>query len=160
MDNFGLLSIIPVVVYTNAETQRIQILKENKSKSGVYRWVNLENGKSYVGSSTDLGRRLRNYFYISFLKTEIKKNKSMIYNALLKYGFSKFSLEIIEYCAPENCIEREQYYLDLLKPEYNTLKIAGSSPTATVSNIRKKRLLYYQLHWKEKIIQCSVKSIQ
>jgi group I intron endonuclease len=51
----------------------------------------------------------------------------MIYNALLKYGHSKFSLEILEYCAPEKYIEREQYYIDLLKPEYNTLKIAGSS---------------------------------
>jgi hypothetical protein len=127
MDNFGLLSIIPVVVYSNADTQRIQILKENKSKSGVYRWVNLENGKSYVGSSTKLGRRLRDYFDISFLETEIKKNKSLIYIALLKYGYSIFQLEILEFCAPEKCIEREQYYLDILKPEYNTLKIADSS---------------------------------
>nr|QID02720.1 hypothetical protein [Orbilia oligospora]QID02784.1 GIY endonuclease [Orbilia oligospora] len=126
MDNF-LLSVIPVVVYTNAETQKVQILKENKSKSGVYRWVNLENGKSYVGSSTKLSRRLRDYYDISFLNAEIKKNKSLIYNALLKYGYSNFQLEIIEYCASENCIEREQHYLDVLKPEYNTLKIAGSS---------------------------------
>ena len=53
------------MIYTNADTQRIQILKENKSKSGIYRWVNLKNGKSYVGSSTKLSRRLRDYFDIS-----------------------------------------------------------------------------------------------
>jgi group I intron endonuclease len=35
--------------------------------------------------------------------------------------------EILEYCDPQNVIEREQYYLDFLKPEYNILKIAGSS---------------------------------
>jgi len=35
-------------------------------------------------------------------------------------------LEILEYCEPEKCIEREQYYIDLLKPEYNLLKVAGS----------------------------------
>lgn len=36
-------------------------------------------------------------------------------------------MEILEYCEPENVIEREQYYLDTLKPEYNILKIAGST---------------------------------
>jgi group I intron endonuclease len=46
---------------------------------------------------------------------------------LLLYGYSSFSLEILEYCEPGNVIEREQYYLDLLKPEYNILKVAGSS---------------------------------
>nr|YP_010608748.1 hypothetical protein PNX16_mgp023 [Drechslerella dactyloides]WAN89828.1 hypothetical protein [Drechslerella dactyloides] len=51
----------------------------------------------------------------------------MIYNALLKYGHSKFSLEILEYCVTEKCLEREQYYINILKPEYNILKIAGSS---------------------------------
>jgi len=42
-----------------------------------------------------------------------------ICRALLKYGYSNFSLEILEYCEPSKCIEREQYYIDLLKPEYN-----------------------------------------
>ena len=51
----------------------------------------------------------------------------VIYKALLKHGYSNFKLEILEYCAPKECIEREQYYLDSLKPEYNIFKIAGSS---------------------------------
>lgn len=51
-----------------------------------------------------------------------------INKALLKYGYSNFQLEILEYGgAPEDTIKREQHYLDLLKPEYNILKIAGSS---------------------------------
>ena len=80
-----------------------------------------------MGSSITLSRRLRDYFNISFLETEIKKNKSMIYKALLKYGYSKFTLEILEYCDSQDLIKREQYYIDLLKPNYNLLKIAGSS---------------------------------
>ena len=36
-------------------------------------------------------------------------------------------LEIIEYCEKSDLIKKEQYYIDLLKPEYNILKIAGSS---------------------------------
>jgi group I intron endonuclease len=51
----------------------------------------------------------------------------VIYKALLKYGYANFSLEILEYCEPSKCVEREQYYLDLLKPEYNILPTAGSS---------------------------------
>jgi len=38
----------------------------------------------------------------------------MIYKALLKYGYSSFKLDIIEYCKPDIIIEREQYYLDYL----------------------------------------------
>lgn len=51
----------------------------------------------------------------------------MIHRALLKYGYSNFSLHILEYCNKEDLIAREQYYLDLYKPEYNVLKVAGSS---------------------------------
>ena len=50
----------------------------------------------------------------------------VITKALLKYGYSVFSLEILEYCEALEAISREQYYPDLLKPEYNVLKIAGS----------------------------------
>jgi hypothetical protein len=37
-----------------------------------------------------------------------------INSALLKYGYSNFKLEIIEYISPEMAVEIEQYYLDLL----------------------------------------------
>jgi len=52
---------------------------------------------------------------------------SHIYRALLLYGHENFNLEIIEYCNKEFVIDREQYYIDLLKPEYNILRKAGSS---------------------------------
>jgi group I intron endonuclease len=45
---------------------------------------------------------------------------------LLKYGYSKFKLEILKYCSPAACLKWEQLYIDLLKPEYNILKTAGS----------------------------------
>ena len=59
-----------------------------------------------------------------------KIKNSLIHKALLKYGYSNFKLEILEYCDTVNCIEREQFYraaLDLYKPNYNILKLAGSS---------------------------------
>jgi hypothetical protein len=56
----------------------------------------------------------------------LMRNNQTINKALLKYGYANFSLEILEYCEPEDCIKKEQYYIDLLKPEYNILKVAGS----------------------------------
>lgn len=50
----------------------------------------------------------------------------MIYRSLIKNGYSNFKLEILEYCEIDIIIEREQYYLDRFKSEYNILKVAGS----------------------------------
>jgi len=44
----------------------------------------------------------------------------------LKYGYSNFSLDILEYCESDILIKREQYYTDLLEPKYNILKVAGT----------------------------------
>lgn len=70
--------------------------------------------------------RLRGYLNINFLSREIRHNKSKIYRVLRKNKYENFSLEILEYCEPSLVIIKEQKYLDLLKPEYNILKIAGS----------------------------------
>ena len=45
----------------------------------------------------------------------------------MKYGYSKFSLEILEYCNKEYIINLEQYSIDLLKSEYNLYLKAESS---------------------------------
>jgi group I intron endonuclease len=73
----------------------------------------------YVGSSINLSRRFTNYFNISYLS----KNNLIISRALIKYGFSNFSLEILEYCDKSVLLKREQHYMDILKPNLksNTL---------------------------------------
>lgn len=93
------------------------IFSENKGKPGIYRFVNLNNGHSYIGSSVDLTRRLRDYLSATnWLNKELLKNNSLIYKALLKYGYTSFKLEILEYCEKSQCILREQYYIDTLSP--------------------------------------------
>jgi hypothetical protein len=52
-------------------------------------------------------------------------SNSRIYRALLNEGYGSFILEILEYCDKNILIEREQYYIDLIKPEYNIQSIAG-----------------------------------
>lgn len=117
-------NVTPVKLYANADIQKLEIMKDNKGKSGIYRWTNPLNGKTYIGSAKDLNKRFRNYYSFSYLS---RHNSSLIYKALLKYGYSNFSLEILEYCEVSDLITKEQFYLDSLQPEYNILKIAGSS---------------------------------
>lgn len=121
-----MLSVVPVVTYSNADTMKESVVKENKGKSGVYRWTNKISNKIYIGSSSNLGSRFRNYYKYSFLTSNRSQNM-IIYKALLKYGYSNFILDILEYCELQDVISREQHYLDLLNPEYNVLKIAGSN---------------------------------
>lgn len=112
------------IVYHNADTQKKEIYSNSKGKSGIYMWVNTINNKKYVGSSAELQRRFSAYYSIAYIT---KYNTTMIHRALLKYGYSAFSLHILEYCNSSVLIEKEQYYMDLIKPEYNLLKTAGSS---------------------------------
>ena len=90
----------PVVQYSNVTKDKSLIIKENLGKAGVYRWINNSNGNSYVGSSIDLGVRLRGYLNINFLSRGIRLSKSMINRALLKNKYQDFRLEILEYCDP------------------------------------------------------------
>lgn len=124
--NSIVLSIIPIKIYENADTQKKEAIEENRKKSGVYRWFNKINGKSYIGSSINLTSRFLDYYNTKQLLVGAERNM-LIAAALLKHGYSNFRLEILEFCEPKNVIEREQYYLDLLNPSYNILRVAGST---------------------------------
>lgn len=118
-------TVVPVRVYNNMDLYKSVILRENKGKSGVYRLTNLVNGKVYIGSGINLSKRFTNYYSYAYI-SEYKRNMT-IYKAILKYGYLNFTLEILEYCDLSDTIKREQHYLDLLNPEYNILKTAGSN---------------------------------
>lgn len=126
-NNINNIIIKPVITYINADIHKSIIYKDNKNKSAIYRWVNNINNKSYVGSAKSLNDRLKIYFSPNTLKKRLERSSSAINSALLKYGYSNFKLEILEYCKPDQLISREQYYIDFLKPEYNICKTAGST---------------------------------
>jgi len=115
--------IIPVKIYENADVSKFDIISENKNKSGVYRWINTLTGKTYVGSSVNLRKRFYDYYNLAHL--EKRKNNSIIYSSILKNGYSNFKLEILEYCDRLIVRKRENYYINLLKPDYNILNNEG-----------------------------------
>ena len=119
-------NIIPIITYNNALKDKSLIYKDNKNKSGVYRWNNIITGKSYIGSSINLTRRLSIYYSKNAMINKLSNRKSIIYSALLKHYYNNFSLDILEYCKIDLLVEKEQYYINQLKPEYNILKAANS----------------------------------
>ena len=112
-----------LMVFSNADKDKLAILNYIKGKAGIYMWTNKLNGKKYVGSSVDLRRRLLEYYNVNRLLNE----KSMpIYLSLLKYGYQDFSLTILEFCDIDSLVSREKHYFDVYSPEYNILKTPGS----------------------------------
>jgi len=87
-----------------------------KDKAGIYIFVNKVNKKFYIGKSNDLLTRIKSY-----TKNTLDANfsNSKIFKAMDKYGFNNFAFSIIEYCPIEKLRNREQYYIDLLQPQYN-----------------------------------------
>ena len=67
---------------------------------------------------------LRNYFSLSYINS---RKELIISRALIKYGYTNFSLTILEYCKESDLDVKEQYYFDTLNPQYNIQKIAGGS---------------------------------
>jgi hypothetical protein len=63
-----LLSLIPIVTYSNADTKKSQILSDNKGKAGIYLCAHIESGKIYVGSASNLKTRLSLYFNLNYLE--------------------------------------------------------------------------------------------
>lgn len=113
-----------VKFYENIFDMKKDILNENKGKSGIYMLTNKVTKNIYIGLSTDLSKRFKNYFSLSYLKS---KTNLIINRALIKYKYSNFSLTILEYCDKSNLKIREQFYIDKFNPQYNILKGAGNS---------------------------------
>lgn len=83
-----LLNIIRYTkVYYNTEKDKLNILKDNQEMSGIYMWENKNNGKFYIGSSTDIKRRLMSYYNINYLA---KHSTSYINNGTYKRRFFSF----------------------------------------------------------------------
>lgn len=64
--------------------------------------------------------------------------------ALLKYGYTNFSLTILEICDKDSLVSREKHFFEVYSPEYNILKTPGSPSRgsgwthseATIDNMR------------------------
>jgi group I intron endonuclease len=107
-------------------------------KSGIYKITNTINSKFYIGSAVNFNKRWFAH------QNELKFNKhhcKHLQSSYTKHGKNCFIYEILEIVEDiANLINREQYWMDLLKPVYNTNKIAGSSLGTKASKETKIKL--------------------
>lgn len=92
--------------------------------SGIYKIINLINGRFYIGSAVQLNKRTKNHLY------DLRANRHSNYKLQhdwLVHGEDNFSLEVIEEVKSAHLIEREQFWMDTLKPKYNIRLTAENS---------------------------------
>ena len=98
-------------------------MKMYRNQFGIYK-IELNN-KIYVGS-TIRPFKIRWKDHLNVLQQE-KHHSQYLQNAYNRYGDSTLKFSILEIVKnKEDCIFREQYYIDTLQPEYNICKIAGN----------------------------------
>lgn len=113
--------------------------------SGIYQIVNRTNGKRYIGSSVRLLGRKKRHF--SELDCNMHHSQAL-QRAWNKYGKENFDFLILEYCEPDKLIEREQYYIDTLLPEYNICKVAGNClGVKNSAETKSKRVAALKKYW-------------
>ncbi len=123
----GSLSFVPVKVYNNMLTDKDNILNDFNNQSGIYLIHKIVNGTQYVGSASNFRKRLSAYYYPNRLM-----DNRYISNSIIKYGHNNFSLVIVEIVTTnkddlkKTILEREQYYIDTIKPVLNISPTAGS----------------------------------
>lgn len=80
---------------------------------GIYRIYNKNNQKSYIGSSVDLNKREYKHFW-SLRKNE--HDNTYLQNSYNTQDKSQFIFEILEFCSPDQLIEKENFYIN----QYNS----------------------------------------
>lgn len=77
--------------------------------SGIYKWVNLENGNTYIGQAKDLGVRHR-----QFVRFDIHYAGTLINEERIKYPSMEYwQYTILEKCEADELNDREFYYINL-----------------------------------------------
>lgn len=85
--------------------------------SAIYVITNKVNGKAYVGSAVNVERRLRMHKWA--LENAVHVNKHL-QRSWDKYGGGEFDFNVLELVEEQrSLVEREQHWIDMLKPEFN-----------------------------------------
>lgn len=96
------------------------------NKIGIYKIENIINNKFYIGSTSTIGFEKRWKKHI----LDLNKNKHhsiYLQRSWNKYGADNFIFSIVEECSKDQCLIREQYYMNYMKPEYNICENAGNT---------------------------------
>jgi len=90
-----------------------------KGAIGIYLISNIINNHKYIGQSMDILKRIK------YHKRDLERGKHFnkyLQNAWNKYGGSSFKFSVLETCKIIELSDKEQYWIERLKPEYNIVK--------------------------------------
>lgn len=105
--------------------------------SCIYKITSITTGRIYIGSAINYDRR--KYMHLWFLKKN-RHHSIFLQNNFNKYGIDDLIFEIIELTPIENLIDREQFYIDKLNPDFNISKKAYSTLGVKCSEEKKEKL--------------------
>lgn len=89
--------------------------------SGIYKIINTQNNKCYIGSSVNIRKRCREH--IIRLKNKSHPNQ-YLQNSFNKHGEVNFIFELVEDVLDINdLLIREGYFISSLNPQYNLAKL-------------------------------------
>jgi len=93
-------------------------------RSGIYKIQSqVRQERFYIGSAVNLKGRMDVHI------NDLKKNKhhsKQLQRHYNKYGESDLIFSVLIECGKEELIDKEQYFLDIYNPYFNSYKIAGS----------------------------------
>lgn len=118
---------------------------KNLDKCGVYSIYNKTTNKQYIGSTT-MSFQKRFWHHLSRLRKNKHKN-SYLQHSWNKYGEKDFEFKILEICTKENCLIKEQEYLDKHNSLFNINPLASGTPNLSKETIE-KRTNSIKEHWK------------
>lgn len=104
--------------------------------SGIYRILCRANQKAYIGSAVNIKRRWMRH------RNDLRSGQhhsTYMQRSYDKHGEDAFVFEVLEECAVSLLVEREQDYLDQLRPAFNTNPLATSSQGRIMSDEEKHK---------------------
>lgn len=107
-----------------------------KFTCGVYNILLVRDGRRYIGSSVKVEQRFSEH-RCSLNRGE--HHSRYLQRAWDKYGEASFQFEILEICALDKLLEREQHHIDNNKHLFNTAKVTGTRrgvPTSLATRIK------------------------
>lgn len=100
---------------------------------GIYKITNLLDGKCYIGQSKHIEKRWKQHFQKGYGAV----HKSSFQQAIDQYGEKGFSFEVLEECNPSELEKRERHYIEMFRPEYNSVFVGHEVGQKTRDKISK-----------------------
>jgi group I intron endonuclease len=85
------------------------------NSSCIYKVTNTQNSKAYIGKTKNgVAKRMKDH------RGNTRKGSQLVFHqAIRKYGFESFKVEVLEETTEDRLNEREKFWIAVLKPAYN-----------------------------------------